>query len=758
MSIPLEAPDDFPHEHEFTADVVRWMDSIIENNSSLPFAAVKFDRRSKGVSKRRDISLLGKDGRVLVTGEIKLPYQKDGATPYNTTVVSDARDKATRARAEYFFTWNVNECVLWKTDTPTDDPSAGQYYRTWKVVTVAKEQHLVLPSTEEAIKNWLGQFLNELARIVIGRASVGFKSPDERFVESLESALNLPIRHTFDELEERYKTTRSKNDLDGWMRDDQGWTIAADPDGIRDNLERAAKFACYALVNRLVFYEALMTRYGARLHKLNVPEHIDKGDDLRLHMEGFFAEAKRVTGDYETVFGEDHTNVGNRIPFYSDHAVRYWRALINQIHDFDFSKLDYEVIGSIFEHLISPEERHKYGQYYTRAEVVDLINSFCIRSGSEAIMDPACGGGTFLVRAYARKRELAPGRPHDNLLNELYGVDVSPFACHLTTINLATRDLIQAENYPRIARSDFFDVTAKSRFLSLPSRARAKGLGKIQHRDIEVPPLEAVVGNPPYVRQEEIKSDKIKGKGHPKRGTKEYYRALVGKESQAQLSGRSDLHCYFWPHAATFLKPDGWLCLLTSSQWLDVEYGFRLQDWILSRFKIVALFESIAEPWFVGARVVTTATILQASPNDELRRSNTVRFVQLREPLSQILGHDGTTAGAVRAADSFRDEILALSENTVTSRYRVRLVGQNHILQDGIKLSRLMRKTYSTEEEDDGEVEDSASEYSDDHYYGGKWGIYLRAPDLWFGLFDRLGGCFAALGELAEIRFGVEIW
>ena len=163
-----------------------------------------------------------------------------------------------------------------------------------------------------------------------------------------------------------------------------------------------------------------------------------------------------VTADYETVFGEDHTGIGNRIPFYSDQAVPHWRTLINQIHDFDFSRLDYDVIGSIFERLLSPGERRKYGQFYTRPEVVDLINSFCIISGQEKVMDPACGGGTFLVRAYARKREQAPQRKHGELLSDLFGVDVDEFATHLTTINLATRDLIDAENYPQIVRSDFF--------------------------------------------------------------------------------------------------------------------------------------------------------------------------------------------------------------------------------------------------------------------------------------------------------------
>ena len=377
------------------------MNLIIQNNSELPFSSVKFDRRTKGLQKRRDLSLIGKDGKVLITGEFKLPYQKDGETPHNASVISDARRKAARAGAEYFFTWNVNECVLWKTETPADDPSAGQYYRSWKVVSVAKELHLALPSTQDAIKSWLGQFLNETGKIIRGNLHVGFKPPDERFVEALEFALSLPIRLTVEELERRYATSRGKGELDGWMRDEQGWTLATDAEGIRDNLERAAKFACYALVNRLVFYEALMKRYGAQLHKMNIPDHLDKGDELRLHLEGYFAEAKQVTGDYETVFGEDHSGIGNRIPFYSDYGVRYLRGLINQIHEFDFSKLDYEIIGNIFERLISPDERHKYGQYYTRAEVVDLINSFCIRTGQESIIDPSCGGGTFLVRAYA---------------------------------------------------------------------------------------------------------------------------------------------------------------------------------------------------------------------------------------------------------------------------------------------------------------------------------------------------------------------
>ena len=76
MATPTIAADNFPHEHEFTADVTSSINLIIEKDPSLPFSAAKFDRRTKGVLARRDLTLIGKDGQTLVTGEIKLPYQR----------------------------------------------------------------------------------------------------------------------------------------------------------------------------------------------------------------------------------------------------------------------------------------------------------------------------------------------------------------------------------------------------------------------------------------------------------------------------------------------------------------------------------------------------------------------------------------------------------------------------------------------------------------------------------------------------------
>jgi hypothetical protein len=195
------------------------------------------------------------------------------------------------------------------------------------------------------------------------------------------------------------------------------------------------------------------------------------------------------------------------------------------------------------------------------------------------------------------------------------------------------------------------------------------------------------------------------------------------------------------------------MCFLTSSQWLDVEYGFRLQEWMLKNFEIIAIFESIDEPWFVGARVATTVTILRQQPDKQKRMDNLVRFVQLRRPIREILSHDGTSADAVSAVNDFRNEIMSLKSNTVNDRYRARLVSQGELWKQGVELGKLMAK--ASDDEDDEAEDERKNGKAPDEYYGGKWGIWLRAPDLWFELLDKYGDRLVPLGQISDIRRGI---
>jgi len=256
------------NEWEFTAEVASWINETLAKNPSLPFSRAKCEQVGEGSRKRRDLTLLDKDQRIVLTGEVKLPYRQDGGSPYNASVVHDARTKARRAKASFFFTWNVNEFVLWETEA-LKISWQDEKYRSWEVTSIHREGHLELPMTAHSIRAWLPLFLSEFAQIIRGTAIIGVKSPDEKFIEALESFLHMPILLCMEELDMLYKKPSFKVELDKWMREEQGWIIYDDPEGIRDNLERASKFACYALVNKLVFHEALLKRYGPSMSKLS---------------------------------------------------------------------------------------------------------------------------------------------------------------------------------------------------------------------------------------------------------------------------------------------------------------------------------------------------------------------------------------------------------------------------------------------------------------------------------------------------------
>lgn len=246
-------------EWEFTSDVSSWINLILSKNPHLPFSESKCEQRAKGSKKRRDLTLVDKNKVIVLTGEVKLPYRADGGSPYNETVVQDARRKAKRAKADYFFTWNVNECVLWEA-FPFKTARKDRKHKSWTVTNIIREDQLMHPMTVKVIKQWLITFLEDVENILRGKVRIGLQSPDEKFINALESSLQMPINLTLDELVEKYENKRFKSKLDKWMREDQGWLISDDPRDIADNLERASKSSCYALVNKLVFHEAMLKR------------------------------------------------------------------------------------------------------------------------------------------------------------------------------------------------------------------------------------------------------------------------------------------------------------------------------------------------------------------------------------------------------------------------------------------------------------------------------------------------------------------
>ena len=740
------------HEADFCAAVASYSNVIFSGHHEYPFKSARIEGFGRGAdkAKRKDLRIEDNSGRLILCGEVKLPGTPEGRSPYADELVRDAHQKADNAGVQYFFTWNVNLFVLWDRKK-WDVPLLERRVREWKL-------GLDLDSSEDAgrpdvlahiQRRFLPELFADLAEICTGRKPDWAMPPDDIFIRSMESHLEWPIALTkswLAEQAEKRKPFDSK--LQEWMAE-QDWTfVRHDNQEWYAALHRAASSLAYLLMNRIIFYKALYDKFKD-LPQLDLKPSVKTSGDAYEGLQKLFERAVVRSGDYEPLFYPHERDWASVLVFEAPGAIPAWRGVLRAIQGVDFQQVSSDVLGRIFQRLIGPEERHRYGQHFTGDDVVDLINVFTIRSANATVIDPACGSGSFLVRAYYRKKVLQPSKPHLELLSELFGCDISPYPAHLSTLNLAAREINEEANYPRVARRDFLRFSPDQEFCKLPI---GRGGGETA---IHLPPLDAVVANPPYVRQEKIE-----------RKDKEFAKkALETAWPGLQISGRSDLHCYFWPAAARLLKDDGYFGFLTSSSWLDVEYGFQLQAWVLQNFQLLAVMESNAEPWFPDARVKTCIAIMRRCGDAALRMGTLVKFVQFNKPLGEIIGVPPGENEKERqdATQRLRDQI----ESTVTdyrdSRMRIIVKKQSELWEAGVCAGEIFGSTpllLSAGGEDEGleqTEEDNATEetIATGEYAAGKWGRYVRAPDFYFEVMREFGTRFAPLGSLCVIRRGI---
>ena len=136
------------NEWEFTQLAATWMQQAIDADPPCRFRHARVEQGSAGSQKRRDITLLDAGQRPLLTGEVKMPYQPAGNSPFRYDVVRDARNKARAANCKFCFTWNINRLVVWPT-TPQAKPG-----HSGATMTPTKRGMILSPFTTPATSHW----------------------------------------------------------------------------------------------------------------------------------------------------------------------------------------------------------------------------------------------------------------------------------------------------------------------------------------------------------------------------------------------------------------------------------------------------------------------------------------------------------------------------------------------------------------------------------------------------------------------------
>ena len=767
------------HEVAFCAEVSKWADRLFEARSELPFGSSDIESFGRGTHKRQDFRVYGRSeggrGPLVLCGEVKLPGNPQGRSPFDPIVMLDAFNKATAENCRYFFTWNVEHLALFDRSLWDRETMHERCIGEWKLgLSLDSSRDVARPEVEAKIRDeFLPRFFADFAEIKLGRRASFTELPSDLYISILESHLAGPmgpVRQTRDFLAlSADASTTFDARLRHWMAAEQQWNFdRTDPESWRETVDRAARSMVYVLSNRILFYQAVRLRYS--LPELKFPRAAKTPERALNYLRKRFQDAVDMTGDYEPVFFPEEKEWAALMALSGTDAVESWDKVITAIDRFNFKEIPTDILGHTFQKLISPEERHKFGQHYTSEDIVDVINAFCIRKPRANVLDPACGSGSFLVRAWYRKYFLDKTLENHELLEGLYGCDVNAFPAHLTTLNLAARNITNQENYPRVVRKNFFAVDPQKPFCEIPDVYRDHR-GRRRRKEILLPELDAVVGNPPYVRYQDI--PKAADKGVLPTETKEHYREVAERDWPGlKLSGQSDLHVYFWPGATRYLSEGAWFGFLTSSSWLDARYGFPLQRWALLNFRIRAIIESVDEPWFEDARIKTAVIIMQRCGDETLRDKNTVHFVRLLCPLAEILGRRDDEGQRQQAAEHLRDLILRAKTDVRNDQFRILCRKQSELWSEGQSVAQTFAKQRELSAIVREQADDGSTDASDDlereeelrqgherliaaDYGGGKWGRYLRAPEFYFDVMRKYADKFVRIGDIAAIKYGI---
>ena len=306
------------------------------------------------------------------------------------------------------------------------------------------------------------------------------------------------------------------------------------------------------------------------------------------------------------------------------------RALVRRLFASGNCASHAEQLGPAYERFLAKRGlRKRGGSFYTPTSIVDYIVSHTVavvclgktprEVASLKIVDPACGGGIFLLRAYqylldwhlawylqnspeqhlhvlTRDKDggfrLSSPERKRILLGSVYGWDIDPRAVRLTEIALL---LMALDGDPEATLPDLQKNLECSNFLR-----RSPGDGETQGELFDV-----VLGNPPY-----------------------------GVQHQ---DDQKDLYLLFLERYASILKAGGLLGVIVSNTWLQSVKLRRIRTHLASEYRWLRVllipekvFDAVVDTHVIvfqkenGAPNPATIVIVDERKQEKIRRKHTI--------------------------------------------------------------------------------------------------------------------------------------
>ncbi|HEX8523141.1 MAG TPA: DNA methyltransferase [Tepidisphaeraceae bacterium] len=271
-----------------------------------------------------------------------------------------------------------------------------------------------------------------------------------------------------------------------------------------------------------------------------------------------------------------------RVELYEDelNQIRGSEGVLFGAAQSDWSKVEPEIFGAIFQESMEANERHAFGAHFTSAEDIMKIvkptisdpwgeaisaaksakrlNELLERLATLRVLDPACGSGNFLYLAYRemkrletriRERMLAefpdfpPTFAHVNA-RQFFGMDINPFAVELAKITLMLGRKLAINELHLIDEPDLPLDNLDANFRVGDALITIdEMMGKPVQLKTPWPKADVIIGNPPFLGAKRLK---------PERGP-DYVNAL--RRLYTDVPGMAD-YCVYWIRRAQDQLPE----------------------------------------------------------------------------------------------------------------------------------------------------------------------------------------------------------
>jgi adenine-specific DNA-methyltransferase len=273
---------------------------------------------------------------------------------------------------------------------------------------------------------------------------------------------------------------------------------------------------------------------------------------------------------------------------------------------YNFAKINADVLGSIYEQYLGQiqqgdaknSKRKQQGIYYTPRYIVDFIVRNAVLEPSKnkpaheiaklRILDPACGSGSFLTRAFEAIDSSLRKQGWDDAGTRLtvtpqciYGVDLDDEAVEIAQLNLLLRMVYQRELLPNLTNN----IECGNSLLYGEPEKLEKVFGS-QWKDRRPfdwygrfskvfggGGFDAIIGNPPYIKEYVDKS------------------AFDGLHDSPYYQGKTDIWTLFACQAIDHLKDGGYFSFIAPNSWLTNAGASIFRDKILSEGEVISFID-----------------------------------------------------------------------------------------------------------------------------------------------------------------------